>query len=54
LEYDSKYIKVSFFPLFDVYGILIVLFIEAYYRRASAYMALGKYPSALSDYEYVS
>ncbi|CAF0958795.1 unnamed protein product [Adineta steineri] len=28
-------------------------YIKAYYRRASAHMALGKYPSALSDYEYV-
>ncbi|CAF1040343.1 unnamed protein product [Rotaria sordida] len=27
--------------------------IKAYYRRASAYMALGKYNSALCDYEYV-
>ncbi|CAF3518149.1 unnamed protein product [Rotaria sp. Silwood1] len=26
----------------------------AYYRRASAYMALGKYTLALSDYEYVT
>ncbi|CAF3958619.1 unnamed protein product [Rotaria sp. Silwood2] len=28
-------------------------YIKAYYRRASAYMALGKYNSALCDYEYV-
>ncbi|CAF1120711.1 unnamed protein product [Adineta ricciae] len=28
-------------------------YIKAYYRRASAYLALGKYSSALSDYEYV-
>ncbi|CAF0831245.1 unnamed protein product [Didymodactylos carnosus] len=28
-------------------------YIKAYYRRASAQMALGKYTSALNDYEYV-
>ncbi|CAF1261409.1 unnamed protein product [Rotaria magnacalcarata] len=28
-------------------------YIKAYYRRASAYMALGKFTAALSDYEYV-
>ncbi|CAF0936297.1 unnamed protein product [Adineta steineri] len=28
-------------------------YIKAFYRRASAYMALGKYPLALNDYEYV-
>ncbi|CAF4273030.1 unnamed protein product [Rotaria sp. Silwood2] len=29
-------------------------YIKAYYRRASSYMALGKYTLALSDYEYVT
>ncbi|CAF0892056.1 unnamed protein product [Didymodactylos carnosus] len=28
-------------------------YVKAYYRRASAQMALGKYASALNDYEYV-
>lgn len=35
-----------------IYKLCLFLF-KAYYRRASAYMALGKYTSALSDYEYV-
>ncbi|CAF1014459.1 unnamed protein product [Rotaria magnacalcarata] len=29
-------------------------YIKAFYRRASSYMALGKYALALSDYEYVT
>ncbi|CAF1417551.1 unnamed protein product [Rotaria sp. Silwood1] len=28
-------------------------YVKAYYRRASAYMAIGKYNAALCDYEYV-
>lgn len=29
-------------------------YIKAYYRRAAAYMSLGKYKQALKDFEYVS
>ena len=52
LEYDSKYIKV--FPSSSSSVHPFHSFLQAFYRRASSYMALGKYTLALSDYEYVS
>ena len=45
----------SMFSVFFFFLLFLSMFVfEAFYRRASAYMALGKYNLALSDYEYVS
>lgn len=55
LIYSLCYIESDPFFFFVIYFASVWgVFFQAYYRRASAKMALGKFKEALKDFEYVS
>ena len=53
----SKLLDYNLYSLFclkfHAFNFSYLVFLKAYYRRASAYMALGKFKLSLKDYEIV-